>query len=38
METNYEKTLTLKKEYEDLKTQLEEIKGKMLVVKQKAKD
>ena len=35
---NYEKTLTLKKEYEDLKLQLEDIKRKMLTVKQKAKD
>ncbi len=38
MDTNYEKSITLKKEYEDLKNQLEVIKGKMVTVKQRAKD
>ena len=38
MDTNYEKTMSLKKEYEDLKKQLESIKKRMLNVKQKAKD
>ncbi len=38
MDTNYEKAMSLKNEYENLKKELEAIKAKMLSVKQKAKD
>ncbi len=38
MKTNYEKTMLLKREYEDLKKQLGDIKAKMMIVKQKTKD
>ncbi len=38
MKTNYEKTIDLKKEYEDLERLLKETKSKMLDVKQKAKE
>jgi len=37
METNYEKAMGLKAEYEELKMQLEKLKSRMIVVKTEAK-